>query len=515
MSPAGVQESPEIDPAEDFGGLLIGGLPLALPMRALREVVPLGQVERLPVRAEGLLGAIDLRGVLVPVLDLRVRVGLEVRPVDWPCVVLVVEAGQILGLLCEGVTGVFRSQELRLNRSQGETPMAALLAGSLRRGDSRELVSVLSPRALLALPGLPRTEDPEPHRQQTASHQGQGQALAPGQPMMLTLCGAVPLALPAMAVHATLPAPQILPSVLAQGGGACVGVLEHAGEEVPVVDLLSLCRLGRLPQGGVGCPAFLVRLESGLVAMLIERVLDVVRVGPDEVLPVPAFALPRQDLFDGALAVHGLPQDVRALLSPTTHQFLVLRPEGLLAEPSLQALAASVRPVAALGGGRRADSAQRLAAGVGQRAMVTYELGREVATPIGQIREILPFGCELASFEIGGAMLGLVAHRGRSIPVLCLSRLHGLPPPAVTPAVSVLVVEAEGDEQIGFAVPMLRSIEPADWEPALPAMGDARDALAQAVHSRQLAQVGEAEVRRMLQVVDLQRIARALQQRIA
>ena len=147
--------------------------------------------------------------------------------------------------------------------------------------------------------------------------------------------------------------------------------------------------------------------------------------------------------------------------------------------------------------------------------MVTYQLGREVATPIGQIREILPFGCEIAVLEVGGAMLGLVAHRGRSIPVMCLSRLHGLPPPEVGPAVSVLVVEADAGEQLGFAVPMLRSIEPADWEPALPALGDSRDPLTQAIHSRQLVQVGQGDSRRMLQVVDLQRIARALQQRVA
>ena len=78
-----------------------------------------------------------------------------------------------------------------------------------------------------------------------------------------------------------------------------------------------------------------------------------------------------------------------------------------------------------------------------------------------------------------------------------------------------VVVEADAGEQLGFAVPMLRSIEPADWEPALPALGDSRDPLAQAIHSRQLVQVGQGDSRRMLQVVDLQRIARALQQRAA
>ena len=95
-----------IDPAGDFGGLRIGGLQLALPMSALREVVPCGRLERLPARAEGLLGAIDLRGVLVPVLDLRPLIGLAADPLDWPCVVLVIHDGLILGLLYLGLFGL-------------------------------------------------------------------------------------------------------------------------------------------------------------------------------------------------------------------------------------------------------------------------------------------------------------------------------------------------------------------------------------------------------------------------
>jgi purine-binding chemotaxis protein CheW len=509
-----------IDPAGDFGGLRIGGLQLALPMSALREVVPCGRLERLPACAEGLLGAIDLRGVLVPVLDLRPLIGLQTEALDWPCVVLVVHDGLILGLLCEGVTGVFRSEGRRLNRVTQE----ALMAGSLRRADDASLISVLSPAALLALPGLPHVEDPEPQRQRVHDGSVSNEPLASGLPMLLLLCGRVPLALPAMAVHATLPSPQVRASVLG-GSGACLGVLEHAGEEVPVVDLPALCGLGRLERReGVAQQAFLMRLETGLVAFLIDRVLDVVRVDDDAVMPVPVFALPRRELFEGGLAIHALAEEVRALLPPSVQQFLVLSPQGLQRHAGLQALAASGRPVAALrgacatseangSGGSRAAAVALLAAG--QRAMVTYQLGREVATPIDQIREILPFGCEIAVIEVGGAMLGLVAHRGRSIPVMCLSRLHGLPPPAVSPAVSVLVVEADDGEQLGFAVPMLRSIEPADWEPALPALGDNRDALAQAIHSRQLVQVGQGASRRMLQVVDLLRIARALQERAA
>ena len=63
-----------------------------------------------------------------------------------------------------------------------------------------------------------------------------------------------------------------------------------------------------------------MRLEAGLVAFLIDRVLDVVRVDDDAVLPVPAFALPRRELFEG-LAIQALTDEVRALLPSSVQRF--------------------------------------------------------------------------------------------------------------------------------------------------------------------------------------------------
>ena len=93
-------------------------------------------------------------------------------------------------------------------------------------------------------------------------------------------------------------------------------------------------------------------------------------------------------------------------------------------------------------------------------------------------------------------MLGVTLHRGRAIPVMCLSRLLGGPPPEVTPAASVLVVEV-GGAPVGFAVPALAAIERARWQPGQP--------------RRSMVLVGEAETERMLPLIDLQQMAQALQ----
>lgn len=492
-----------------YGGFTLGGINLALPMAALREVMPCTTLIRLPTAAPCVIGGIDLRGVLVPVVDLRIVLGREAPACAWPCVVLMVQGGSILGLLCEGVTGVFFSREGRLNRATATDVVTSLLAGSIQREDDGTLVNVLSPEALARLPQVPMVADPEPGRQLTLTDASAVVINDQAVPVMLFRCGQVPLAIDAMSVHATLSQPRLKASVLARGH--CRGVLDYAGQQIPVIDVLGLCGLGEGSAIDSGPHhAFVVRFETGLLAFLVDKVLDVARTLPGDVMKVPAFALPHPRLFAGGLPLTALPADVGQQFPAAISQFLLIDGAALKADPYLVELARM-----GLGEERYGTSAL---AGVssdrvqvpGQRSMITYMLGLETATPIEQVAEILPYTCDVSIFEVRGALLGLVAHRGRSIPVLCLSRLVGLPSPAESPAASVLVVEVEGI-LTGFAVPALRSIESADWEPALPRIGlNESDELTSAVHSRQLAQVGFGRHQRMLKVLDLTRIARAL-----
>ncbi|MEK8048954.1 chemotaxis protein CheW [Ideonella sp. DXS22W] len=508
---------------EGCGGFMMGTLEVALPMGALREVVPLTPLHCVPSKAHGLIGAIDLRGVMLPVLDLRLTLCRNSNDARFPCVVIMVHEGRLLGLLADDVTGVFRVADGSFKRMHVSGGALPLLAGSLRRADDDRLVNLLSPQALATLPEMPMVEDPEPERSHHGSGAGQAQAAPTAVPMMLMRSGPLVLCIDAMAVHATLSAPVIERSVLAMG--ACRGVVPYQGERVPVVDLLEHLGLGRLPEGGMR-ELLLLHCGPGLVGLLMERVIDVVGVARDAVVPVPAFALPRPALFSGALPLDALPAALRDELRGAggAAQCLVLDDTGLRQDEPLCALASTQTPVGqaqaaavvgALGLTTGGDGA--LAA---RRAMVTFELAGEAAVPIEQLAEILPYRTADAAASPagtgGGALVGLVVDRGRSIPVLDLPRLAAVGQLAPGIDASVLVVQA-GEAWLGFAVPRLRAIEPADWEPSLPShgLGEA-DALTHTLRSRTLAQVGQGAEQRMLRVLDLGAIAQALQsQRLA
>ncbi len=106
-----------------YGLLRLAGMDVALPLSALREVVPCPlELAGIPASAPGLLGAIELRRLVLPVVDLRPVIG---RPDDRrpdQVVVVLAHGGQVLGLLADEVRGVTRlpASALVAARARGE-----------------------------------------------------------------------------------------------------------------------------------------------------------------------------------------------------------------------------------------------------------------------------------------------------------------------------------------------------------------------------------------------------------
>lgn len=75
----------------------------------MHEVVEYREPRPVPGGPEFLEGVLEVRGIVLPVLDLRARLGLEPTPADRDTRVLVISiAGERMGLVVDAVTDVVR-----------------------------------------------------------------------------------------------------------------------------------------------------------------------------------------------------------------------------------------------------------------------------------------------------------------------------------------------------------------------------------------------------------------------
>jgi len=88
---------------------VVAGETYGLPISDLREIIKTREITEVPRGPSFLLGIITLRGLIIPVLDLRIRLRFEPTPVTRAARILVVGwRGDLLGLLVDAVTGVVR-----------------------------------------------------------------------------------------------------------------------------------------------------------------------------------------------------------------------------------------------------------------------------------------------------------------------------------------------------------------------------------------------------------------------
>jgi len=135
----------------EFLAFELGRTPLAIPVERVREIVRLRPITSMPRVPAEIRGVISLRGEIVQVLDLRLRLGLPaVTPTRATRIIVLHGAeGQMTGVLVDSVAEVLRVREdaLRLPAG-GESEM---VGGLCKRGE--QFVSLLEVDRVLDLGG--------------------------------------------------------------------------------------------------------------------------------------------------------------------------------------------------------------------------------------------------------------------------------------------------------------------------------------------------------------------------
>ena len=87
----------------------LGSEHYAIDSMGVREIIRMQAITKIPGAPESVLGVINLRGKVTPVLDLRKRLGLLANGESQETRIMVVEVeGQYVGLVVDGVSEVSR-----------------------------------------------------------------------------------------------------------------------------------------------------------------------------------------------------------------------------------------------------------------------------------------------------------------------------------------------------------------------------------------------------------------------
>jgi purine-binding chemotaxis protein CheW len=160
LDPAASSGAAVLAPAGKYLVFSLGGEEYGIAVSQVREIIGPMPVTRVPRVPESVLGVINLRGKVIPVVDLRIRFGLE--PIDHglrTCIVVVQAADAEFGLVVDCVSEVIGIGETEIEEPPAFGPGVdtPYLLGVAKCGPHVRLLldieRVLSRAELAALPG--------------------------------------------------------------------------------------------------------------------------------------------------------------------------------------------------------------------------------------------------------------------------------------------------------------------------------------------------------------------------
>jgi purine-binding chemotaxis protein CheW len=267
-----------LEPASPFLAFDVAGQAFAAAVDVLDDVARVPpDIAVLPGGDDAMLGAVELRGAILPVVSLRVLLGFAAAPSSPAARLLVMRVGAArVAFLVDRVRAVVRLRDREiepaprlLNRGGGE----ARIDRVARSADG--LLAILAPEQLFDAATL-----------ETLQAEGEAVSAAAEESGILASflrfrLGAEPYALPAEAVTEVIRAPRA-PTPTPHAPAFVVGLMNHRGAVLPLIDQRR--RFGAPATRGGGGRVIVTRVGDLAAGLLVDGVDGVVRVTADNVL---------------------------------------------------------------------------------------------------------------------------------------------------------------------------------------------------------------------------------------
>jgi len=87
----------------------LGGEEYALNSKLVQQIIELREITPIPQSPDFMEGVIDLRGEIIPIINLHLRLGLEKKPLDEKSRIIIIESkGSLMGFICDLVSKILR-----------------------------------------------------------------------------------------------------------------------------------------------------------------------------------------------------------------------------------------------------------------------------------------------------------------------------------------------------------------------------------------------------------------------
>ncbi|NQY15433.1 MAG: chemotaxis protein CheW [Henriciella sp.] len=428
--------------AQIYGTFFVAESEFAVTVSAIQEVVnEPKQFTDVPLSPDYLIGLFNLRGVIIPVVDLRTIFGFAPPTADSvERKVAIIEHGEhCFGLLVDRTGDVFNARDAErsvFSRTRGDL-RETVVDGVFKLENGKRLVQILDPFELLNLDKLPRVAGA---LRSALSRKKKG----PRKQCISFLIGSSVCAFDMTSIKEIVELERIDNTALASDW--TLGAIDLRGSTVPVIDFRLFLgqerteTLDELIESG--SKLMVMKIGDNLISLLVDEIDTIISFYDEDLLPFPGVGLERSEIFTGCLC------------DDDDRMVLLLDHELVISDEHLKIV---TRGHSALFN-ERDESAQLSEKGSGEkRTLLTFQVGAQFALDIDKVNEVISYpDTVMTPPSIPDFIAGMVNLRGELIPIINLRTLYHVPP--IEPEETKLLIFSKNATKYAIMVDSVSSI---------------------------------------------------------
>lgn len=289
-----LDDEAEVDSGLQFVTFGVDGEVFGFPMASVSEIIRVPSTVDVPLTPGALTGLANLRGSVLPILDLRLVLGLDPIQASEATRVIVTDEGTPVGMVVDKVHQVISVDPEQIEPGTGlrTSVNAQLLAGVIKQGQGKSMIQLLDVSQLIASEFetvLSSAVDTVGGTQ--TAEQIEADEDADIEQLVSFKLDEQEYAFNLMDVEGTLRVPESITKV-PQSDSHVLGLIDLRGRLIP---LISLRRLFRMPEQAIGenHRILLIHFDRAgggkdSVGLVVDQVREVLRVHLSEQDEMPA-----------------------------------------------------------------------------------------------------------------------------------------------------------------------------------------------------------------------------------
>lgn len=435
-----------------YGSFFINDTELAINVNAIQEVVNYPEkVMAMPLAPAYLVGVFNLRGLIIPIINLKKLLKFSDHQILGEEKVAIVEhSGVRVGLIFDRTNEILKIQEeFQSHFNYKVAGDISVITGAIKLDNGARILQLLDPFAIVNIENIPQVAEFQQKKILSSSRLGY---LHENRKKCISFnLNQIKMAFEISGIHEIVKVDEISQSTFETE--ICLGIIKLRGQVVPVLNFAKLLGMeGPGPAQYSEKRIIILKIETELFGLLVDSVDSISSYMINEIIPVPLFKKDRQAMFEGCLTIEN-------------SEILLLNHQNILSNEEVIEITRGHSKIykSDLDAGADPMSKKKFSK---REAYISFKLSHLFGVSIADVREIINYPDELLCAPgMPPFVLGMLNLRGELVTIVDTRILYALKGVEQTSKADLkILVFISNNEKFGLVVDSVETIVTIDSE---------------------------------------------------